>query len=159
MQRKCYRKKFTKKSDIDIYYIGNHNNVGLDKLGCKYEKINISNSYNILNWAQKNNLGSVIIGSENPLENGVVDLLESNSIKCFVNSTKDGAKLETNKLFCRNYINKLENDFNISVNPKYYKYSNNLINTLKDNNIKFVIKQTGLAGGKGVYVMDDDFNY
>ena len=149
-------KSLLKKSDIDIYYIGNHNNIGLDKLGCKYEKINISNSYNILNWAQKNNLEFVIIGPENPLENGVVDLLESNSIKCF-GPTKDGAKLETNKLFCRNYINKLENDFNISVNPKYYKYSNNLINTLKDNNIKFVIKQTGLAGGKGVYVMDDDF--
>ena len=49
-------KSLLKKSDIDIYYVGNHNNIGLDKLGCKYEKINISNSYNILNWAQKNNL-------------------------------------------------------------------------------------------------------
>lgn len=143
--------------NVNVYYIGDHNNIGLDKLGCIYEKINISNSEDILNWAEKEQLEFVIVGPENPLENGIVDLLESKSIKCF-GPKKDLALLETNKLFCRNFVNRLENDFNITINPKYYTYNDNLINNLKENNIKFVIKQTGLAGGKGVYVMDDHFN-
>ena len=148
-------KSLLKNHKLNIYYIGNHSNIGLDDLGCIYDNVDINNLNDIKNWSKKYNLEFVIIGPENPLENGIVDLLENESIKCF-GPKKNLAKLETDKLFCRNFLTKLENDFNIKINPNYYD-NKNIIHNLKNNNIEFVIKQTKLAGGKGVHVMKDHF--
>ena len=148
-------KSLLKNHKLNIYYIGNHPNIGLDDLGCIYDNIDINNLNHIKIWSKKYNLEFVIIGPENPLENGIVDLLENESIKCF-GPKKQLAKLETDKLFCRNFLTKLENDFNIKINPNYYD-NKNIIHNLKNNNIEFVIKQTKLAGGKGVHVMKDHF--
>jgi len=148
-------KSLLQNNKVNIYYIGNHSNIGLDNLGCIYEKVDINNSNNVIDWCKKYKLEFVIIGPENPLENGIVDLLENESIKCF-GPKKDLAKLETDKLFCRNFLRELENNFNIEINPNYHT-DLNIINNLKNNNIEFVIKQIKLAGGKGVYVMKDHF--
>ena len=59
---------FKTTGNIKIFYIGNHSNIGLDKLGAIYENGNILNSEIIVNWAIKNNLEFVIIGPEKPLE-------------------------------------------------------------------------------------------
>ena len=83
--------------NINVYYIGDHRNIGLDNLGCIYNKINILNSKDVLSWCKKNNIEFVIIGPENPLELGLVDLLEVDGIKCF-GPKRDLAQLETNKL-------------------------------------------------------------
>ena len=143
--------------NINVYYIGDHANIGLDELGCIYDKVDIMNLEDILDWCKKYSIEFVIIGPENSLEIGVVDLLESESIKCF-GPKKDLAKLETDKLFCRDFLNKLENRYNISINPVFYKYTKNIIKTFKIHNVEFVIKQINLAGGKGVYVMKDHFD-
>ena len=143
--------------NINVYYIGDHANIGLDELGCIYDKVDMMNLEDILDWCKKYSIEFVIIGPENCLEIGVVDLLESESIKCF-GPKKDLAKLETDKLFCRDFLNKLENRYNISINPIFYEYTENIIKTFKTHDTEFVIKQTNLAGGKGVYVMKDHFD-
>ena len=99
-------KSLLQNNKVNIYYIGNHSNIGLDNLGCIYEKVDINNSNNVIDWCKKYKLEFVIIGPENPLENGIVDLLENESIKCF-GPKKDLAKLETDKLFCRKFFNRI----------------------------------------------------
>lgn len=53
---------------INIFYIGNHSNIGLDNLGVIYEKGDILNIDIILHWVKTNNIEFVIIGPEKPLE-------------------------------------------------------------------------------------------
>ena len=144
---------------INIFYIGNHSNIGLDKLGAIYEKGDILNVDIILYWVKKNNIEFVIIGPEKPLEIGIVDILEENGIECF-GPRKILALLETSKLFCRNFLSILEKKFNLNLNPLYTEFQNkNEINILEKVFPKdFVIKKNELAGGKGVLVMGDHFN-
>ena len=108
-------------TQIKLFYIGNHNNIGLDLLNAYYENIDINNSELVLLWAKKYKLEFVIIGPEQPLENGIVDILENNHINC-LGPRKDLAMLETSKLFCRTFLSTLENKFNIKLNPDYHYY-------------------------------------
>ena len=144
---------------INIFYIGNHSNIGLDKLGAKYEKGDILNVDIILYWVKTNNIEFVIIGPEKPLEMGVVDILEDNGIECF-GPRKILALLETSKLFCRNFLSMLEKKYNLKLNPEYFEFTtkNELISSEKIFSQPYVIKQDELAGGKGVLVMGDHFN-
>ena len=144
---------------INIFYIGNHSNIGLDKLGAIYEKGDILNVDIILYWVKTNNIEFVIIGPEKPLEMGVVDILEDNGIECF-GPRKILALLETSKLFCRNFLSMLEKKYNLKLNPEYFEFTtkNELISSEKIFSQPYVIKQDELAGGKGVLVMGDHFN-
>ena len=75
-------KKLSLNTSIQLFYIGNHSNIGLDILNGKYTNIDINNTSNIVNWAVTNKLDMVIIGPEKPLELGDVDLLEDAGILC-----------------------------------------------------------------------------
>jgi len=144
---------------INVFYIGNHSNIGLNNLGAIYENGNILDEKSILNWVKKNEIEFVIIGPEKPLEIGIVDILEKNNIEC-LGPKKNLALLETSKLFCRNFLSILEKKFNLNLNPLYTEFQNkNEINILEKVFPKdFVIKKNELAGGKGVLVMGDHFN-
>ena len=144
---------------INLFYIGNHSNIGLNNIGAIYENGDILDKNIILNWVKKNEIEFVIIGPEKPLEIGLVDILEENNIEC-LGPKKELALLETSKLFCRNFLSLLEKKFNLKLNPIYTEFQNqNEINILEKVFPKsFVIKKNELAGGKGVLVMGDHFN-
>ena len=119
-------------NQLKLFYIGTHKNIGLDLINAIYENIDINNPNSVLLWAQTNNLELVVIGPEQPLENGIVDVLEDNNINCF-GPRKDLAMLETSKLFCRNFLSTLEIKLNTKLNPEYFFYDNQtkLINHIK----------------------------
>ncbi len=141
---------------VNIYYIGNHVNIGLDALGYTYDDIDTTDPNQILIWCRKYNIDFVIIGPENPLEIGVADLLEKESISCF-GPIKNLARLETDKLFCRNFLKSVEKIYGVTINPIFFTYTEDKLQELESNNIEYVVKQVGLASGKGVYVMGDHF--
>ena len=107
---------------INVFYIGNHSNIGLDNLGAIYKNGDILISRIILDWVKTNNIEFVIIGPEKPLEMGIVDVLEENGIECF-GPRKILALLETSKLFCRNFLSMLEKKYNLELNPKYFEFT------------------------------------
>jgi phosphoribosylamine--glycine ligase/phosphoribosylformylglycinamidine cyclo-ligase len=146
-------------NELKLYYIGNHANIGLDSIGATYENIDITNAELILKWAQKYELEFVIIGPEKPLECGVADILEENNISC-LGPRKELAKLETSKIFCREFLSSLETKLEMKLNPEYYFFDSeaSLREQIENGDCKFVIKQDCLAGGKGVLVMDDHFD-
>ena len=108
---------------------------------------------NIYNFCIRHKIKIVVIGSENLLANGVCDHLEMNGISC-VGPNMNFAKIETNKYFARRLlINKFS-----SYNPYFIVIEDK--NTLnKDIHYQlstfgkpYVIKPTGLCGGKGVKI-------
>jgi phosphoribosylamine--glycine ligase/phosphoribosylaminoimidazole synthetase len=105
-------------------------------------------------------LGKIIVvpGSENFLENGLVDLLLENKINCIA-PPQSLANIETSKLFCRDFLN--YNNLGV-YQPKYqviHNYDEESIKLLfLKYGFNFVLKKDGLCGGKGVSVYDSN-NY
>ena len=90
----------------------------------------------------------VVIGPEEPLAAGVVDMLRGLGIPC-VGPTQSLARLEWSKSFTRELLAK----YNISVNPEYriFRTADGLEAYLREQG-EFVVKPDGLTGGKGVKV-------
>jgi phosphoribosylamine--glycine ligase len=90
----------------------------------------------------------VVIGPEEPLEKGIVDLLIARGVAC-VGPTQALARLETSKSFTRNLIAK----YKIAGNPQHavFKSMDGIPEYLRAIG-EFVVKPDGLTGGKGVKV-------
>ena len=117
---------------------------------------------NLDNIVKKNNVILSIIGSEQFLFDGYGDYFLSKKIPC-VGPTKNDAKLETSKTFCRDLLLKILPD-NIPHFKSYDTSKEFLLDYVnykkKDNKFydsEIVIKKDGLFRGKGVYVENDDF--
>lgn len=92
----------------------------------------------------------VVIGPEIPLSIGMADLLRYEGFKVF-GPNMNGARIETDKSLTKNIL------FEMGIPTAKYEEVDN-INSLKTSLNKFsspyVIKASGLAGGKGVYILD-----
>ena len=114
-------------------------------------------SYNDLNaikeWARENRIHLAVIGPEDPLHNGVVDVLIEGGIPS-VGPTKSLARLETSKAFARDLLSK----YRIPGNPRFRNFSSQTgIEAFLDELDDAVIKPDGLTGGKGVMVQGEHF--
>jgi phosphoribosylamine--glycine ligase len=110
-------------------------------------------------FARKNAVDFAIIGPDNPIGAGAVDALQEIGIKSFA-PNKKCAQLESSKGFTR----KLLQDYNITGNPEFKNFATGQEAELKkycteeiSGKFKFVVKDDGLCGGKGVFVQDDHF--
>lgn len=146
----------TSGSRILIYYYGPYHNVGLDSIVEGYCIGDISDNENIVNYARLIQAHLVIIGPEQPLENGLSDVIQNENIFC-VGPTKKAARLETSKEYARDYMGRCNLK---EYCPKYFTSSTRAItHELIANELdgEFVIKPDGLCGGKGVKVIGDHF--
>src|SRR3989338_404806 len=75
-------------------------NPGIEALSEKIEIGSYNDLEKIRNFAQDNSVDFAFIGPEEPLANGVVDLLETADIPC-IGPKKNLAKLESSKSFTR----------------------------------------------------------
>jgi phosphoribosylamine--glycine ligase len=100
----------------------------------------------IVDWAQKMQIEMAVIGPEAPLEKGIVDALALVGIPS-VGPTKSCARLETSKSFTRGILDK----YKIPGNPKFRIFTSpEGIREFLAELGEYVIKDEGLAGGKGV---------
>lgn len=93
----------------------------------------------------------VIIGPEVPLCEGIVDRLRKIG-KAVVGPSKEAAKLEGSKIYGKKFMEK----YNIPT-AKYLEFENRdeAIETLEEFSYPVVIKDDGLAAGKGVVIAKD----
>lgn len=99
---------------------------------------------NLIKELKSNDIKYVVVGGEEALENGLVDLCLANDIMCF-GPTKEKARLETSKLYGKQIMTKL------GIQTADYKYLSNAQNYVEDLDVtKCVIKKDMLARGKGV---------
>lgn len=135
-----------------LYCLATNTNPGLQELCSDLQIIDLNDNAIISQFARDKEVSLAIIGPENPLANGLTDILMGSNIKV-VGPTKEHSKIESSKSFARNLLV----EYKIPACPKY-KIFNSMkgvqafLDQLGDN---FVIKYDGLAGGKGVKVSGD----
>ncbi len=111
-----------------------------------------SENFDLLNdFCVKNKIELIIVGNESYLEKGVVDYFDKTNIKIFGPSL-EAAKLETSKDFAKNLMNKYD-----IPTAKHNTFDNerDALAFLDTQSFPVVIKQDGLALGKGVLVSSD----
>jgi len=129
------------------------NNPGIVDLSTEICVAGYDDLHAIVRFAKKADAAFAIIGPEDPLNNGVVDALETAGIPS-VGPNKDCARLETSKIFTRDLLRK----YGIAGNPRFETFSS--MNGVRDfiNDLDgVVLKPDGLSGGKGVLVQGDHF--
>lgn len=117
--------------------------------------IPLDNIDEIFNFALTNSIDLTIVGPENPLELGIVNLFQKNDLPIF-GPTKEAVKLETSKSFAKNLMAK----YNIPT-AEYHIFNNyeDSIHYGENCNFPIVIKFSGLAFGKGVVICNDKETY
>ena len=139
--QKIYESKKVKKI---ICFPGN---AGTAKFAQNIE-VNILDFKKILKLIKFYKIDLVIVGPEEPLVKGLVDLLNKNKIKVF-GPNKYASKLEGSKVFMK----KLCSQYNIpTAKYKICVKMIHVLNFLKNVTFPIVVKADGLAAGKGVAI-------
>ena len=129
-------------------------NAGTIEIG---ENIGISASDidKLLDFAKNNNIEYTIVGPEDPLCQGIVDVFEENGLKIFGVNEK-ASKFESSKSYTKEFLDKygIKTAAYLKTVDKNeaIEYARNLL----DKNEKVVLKRDGLASGKGVYIVSDE---
>jgi phosphoribosylamine--glycine ligase len=135
-----------------LYAFMGAKNPGIARTSDGYALGDICNPMEVAGYAKKNRIELAIIGPEAPLNAGVVDELEKEGIACAAPS-KSAARLETDKTFCRQLLEK----HHIPGNPRHMIFSDygKACEYIDKLNYDFVVKPAGLTGGKGVKIMSE----
>ncbi|KRT78434.1 hypothetical protein AMK59_6588, partial [Oryctes borbonicus] len=111
--------------------------------------VDIKDYDKLADWCKSNNILLVIVGPEDPLANGIADVLTSNGIYVF-GPQQNAARIESDKNWAKSFM-----DRHKIPTAKWKSFTN--ANEAKDfiRNADFpalVVKASGLAAGKGVIV-------
>lgn len=102
----------------------------------------------ILEFALKEEIDLTVVGPEDPLTRGIVDLFESKGLRIFGPSQK-AAEIEGSKAFAKEVMKK----YNIpTASYEIFEDRNDAIDYVREKGVPIVIKADGLAAGKGVTV-------
>lgn len=136
----------------ELYVFMSSSNPGIIKLAKETQTGNIKNPDEILKFALKIKPDYAFSGPEEPLAHGAADILIKNGID-FCGPVKDAARLESDKGFCRELLQK-----HVKKGiPKFAvcKTAEEVDSALKEFGTELVVKPAGLTGGKGVKVQGE----
>ena len=120
-------------------------------LDSRMENINITEPGELLAWAATNDIALTLVGPEQPLAAGVVDLFRSQGMRIF-GPTAAAAQLESSKAFSKAFMRRHgipTADYDTFIDPAA---AHAFVDRL---GAPIVIKADGLAAGKGVVVAMD----
>ena len=115
------------------------------KLG---ENIKISDYNELAEFAIKNEIDLTIVGPEQPLVDGIVDIFQEKRLRIF-GTSKKASQLEGSKIFMKNFLKKYNIPTAKFLETSSIEESYKFIEKLK---LPIVIKADGLCGGKGVII-------
>jgi len=115
------------------------------------EQVQIRDFYEIAEFCKKNNISLVDVGSENPLEQGLINVLTEKGIPC-IGPKKEYVKIESD----REFTNQLLAEIKVSK-PEWKSFTNpeQAKEYVRNIGYQVVVKANGLAKGKGAIVCDD----
>ena len=115
--------------------------------------INPSEQSKVLEFCKEKNIDLVVIGPEQPLVNGLADILRKNQINVF-GPNKEAAQIESSKHFAKKVMKEAD-----VPTARYLPFTSNMLEPakeyIKSKKYPCVIKVDGLAAGKGVFVCND----
>ena len=117
-------------------------------LDARFENVNITSPVELLAWVATNNIALTVVGPEQPLAAGVVDLFRAKGLRIF-GPTAAAAQLESSKAFSKAFMKRhgiptaeYETFCDVAAAHAY----------VDKMGAPIVIKADGLAAGKGVVV-------
>ncbi|MGB0884365.1 MAG: phosphoribosylamine--glycine ligase [Flavobacteriales bacterium] len=145
--------------ETQLFALMGHNNPTIidcvNASGGEFLVANANDPKVVLAYAQNHQIDYVFVSADDPLANGVVDILLENKIKA-VGGTQAATRIEWDKIYSIDLMH--------AVAPErtpFYRVVNktdNLdeaISAFKAKGVDLVVKPQGLTGGKGVKVMPD----
>ena len=143
------RKIKTSRHDSALFCASPTKNPHISSLCEEYFCVSLSNNKEIVGIAKSSGADFVVVGPENPLEDGLVDDIEKEGIPC-VAPKKSVAKIETSKAFARNVLDACYK----AKNPKRKEFvsTDGVESFLRELRENYVVKHDGLMGGKGVKI-------
>eukprot|EP01134_Creolimax_fragrantissima_P006810 CFRG6810T1 len=108
--------------------------------------LSISIFESVVAFCRDNEIALVVVGPEQPLVDGIADVLKAAGIKCFGPSGA-AASLEASKAFSKDFMS--EHDIPTARYATFTDY-NDAVAHVKAIDYRVVVKASGLAGGKGV---------
>lgn len=115
-----------------------------------YTEIAESDHQAILEFAKNQNIDWVVIGPEQPLIDGLADILREHGFKVF-GPNKQAAQIEGSKLFAKKLMEKYDIP---TADYKEVDCKKDALLYIEDCELPVVIKKDGLAAGKGVIIVD-----
>lgn len=129
-------------------------NGGSNKLGINVD-IPAEDIKALFDFAKKEDIDYTIVGPEVPLCEGIVDLFEDGGLEIF-GPRKAAAKFEASKAYTKNFLEKYDIPTAAFLESSDKKEALDFARKLLEENGKVVVKRDGLAGGKGVYIIDEE---
>lgn len=115
------------------------------------EPIRLDDFAKVAKFCIENNVSIVDVGSENPLGEGLVDVLNAHGVKA-VGPKQEFARIESDRAFTNEILSRIgvpKPEYRVFDNPdKAKKYVQNI-------GYQVVVKANGLAAGKGAVVCED----
>ena len=108
----------------------------------------LNDNKNLVGYLKKEEIELVVVGPEQPLVNGLADVLREEGIKVFGPCSKS-AQLEGSKIFAKKFMKEQ------GIPTASYHIVSSVSETLQASENffpPFVLKADGLAGGKGVFI-------
>lgn len=148
-------KKISESKETENFFIST-GNPGMEDYG---QCVESGDSFNqIGNFCKKNNINCLVVGPEQPLVEGISDYFKDDKdLKdiIVIGPSKKGALLEGSKDFAKEFMNKYD-----IPTARYKTFTKETLNEgkefLKTLPSPYVLKADGLAGGKGVLIIDDE---
>jgi len=138
----------------ELYAVMKNKNPGISRLAREFLLINETEVMKIAEFADKKGVEMAVIGPEAPLAEGIVDELLKHEIGC-VGPKKSAARLEWDKAWARSFMH----DHSIPGCPEFGVFEDVKSAVRFGEEIgEYVIKPSGLTGGKGVRVKGEHFS-
>lgn len=102
-------------------------------------------------WASEHSIDLVVIGPDDPLANGIVDVMHEAGLRIF-GPTRQAAQIEWSKAWAKQFC--FENDIP-TANSASFRDAASAHTYIDDTPDALVVKADGLALGKGVFVCGD----
>lgn len=140
----CY--KIAKSSKVDKIYCA-PGNAGISEIA-ECVPIGAMEFDKLADFAKENEIGLTVVGMDDPLVGGIVDVFEKQGLRVF-GPRKNAAILEGSKAFSKDLMKK----YNIPT-ASYEKFSSaeDALSYLETADMPIVLKADGLALGKGVLI-------
>jgi len=124
-------------------------NPGMQELGQRLD-IEVTDLQGLLLFAQREGIDLTVVGPELPLSLGLADLFQQHGLKVF-GPVKNGAQMEFSKAFAKKLM--LENHIP-TAQYRFCQTKADALEALNDFKAPYVIKEDGLAAGKGVTIAE-----
>lgn len=126
-------------------------NPGMERIGVHQVGIQENDFETLAAFAKQHAITWTLVGPENVLADGIVDYFTSKGLK-IIGPDKQATKLESSKDFALNFMQK----FHIPTAQHQTCFSMEEVHAaLTQTSYPTVIKEDGLAGGKGVFIVEN----